>query len=117
VELRGRARILRDSDVVVSGLRGIAAVADPSPNGFRPTKDAAGDECLFSYLVGFDIEIDQMTERFKPSQDRDDADRCLASRALGHGMERDGRELIASSLGLMPEVEVARPNRYAMDPI
>jgi predicted FMN-binding regulatory protein PaiB len=100
VEVRGRARILRDKDAVVNGLCGIAAAADPSPDGFRLTHEAAGDENLLPLLVGFEIDIDEMTGRFKLSQDRDDRDRRLAARALAHGMQQDDRDLISSIVGL-----------------
>ncbi|BBU22235.1 SidA/IucD/PvdA family monooxygenase [Mycobacterium xenopi] len=100
VEVRGRARILRDKDAVVDGLRGIAAAADPSPGGFRLTREAASDERLFPFLVGFEIDIDEMVGRFKLSQDRDDRDRWLAARTLAHGLEQDDRDLVASIVEL-----------------
>jgi L-ornithine N5-monooxygenase len=100
VEVQGRARILRDKDAVVNGLRGIAAAADPSPGGFRLSREAAGDEELFPFLVGFEIEIDQMRGRFKLSQERDDRDRWHAARALANGMECEDRDLISSVVGL-----------------
>lgn len=100
VEVQGRARILRDKEAVVNGLRGIAAAADPSPGGFRLSREAAGDEELFPFLVGFEIEIDQMRGRFKLSQERDDRDRWHAARALANGMECEDRDLISSVVGL-----------------
>jgi L-ornithine N5-oxygenase len=99
VEVRGRARILRDKDAIVNGLRGIAAAADPSPGGYRLTREAAGDESLLPLIVGFEIEIDEMTGRFKLSQDRDARDRWLAARALADGMQPDDRDLISSIVG------------------
>lgn len=100
VEVRGRARILRDKDAVVNGLRGIAAASDPAPGGFRLTREAASDECLFPLIVGFEIDIDEMTGRFKLSQDRDDRDRRRAAHALANGMEQDDRDLISSIVGV-----------------
>jgi len=98
VEVRGHARILRDKDAVVDGLRGIAAAADRS--GYRLSREAAGDEELFPHLVGFEIDIEDMTGRFKLSQDREDRDRWLAARALADGMAKEDRDLIFSSVGL-----------------
>ena len=100
VEVRGRARILRDRDAVIDGLRGIAAAADPSPGGFRLSREAAGDEELLPLIVGFEIDIEQMRGRFKLSQDRQDRDRRLAARALADGMEQEDRDLISSAVGL-----------------
>jgi predicted FMN-binding regulatory protein PaiB len=100
VEVRGRARILRDKEAVINGLCGIAAAADPTPGGFRLTHEAASDERLFPHIVGFEIDIDEMTGRFKLSQDRDDRDRRHAAHALAHGMQQDDRDLISSVVGL-----------------
>jgi L-ornithine N5-oxygenase len=97
VEVRGRARILRDKDAVVNGLRGIAAAADRS--GYRLSRETASDEHLFPHLVGFEIDIKEMRGRFKLSQDREDRDRWLAARALAEGMEQEDRDLISSSVG------------------
>jgi predicted FMN-binding regulatory protein PaiB len=105
VEVRGRARILRNKDAVVDGLRGIAAAADPSPGGFRLSREAAGDEELFPLLVGFEIDIEQMRGRFKLSQDRHDRDRLLAARALADGMEQEDRDLISTAVGLPLDVD------------
>lgn len=100
VEVRGRARVLRDRDAVVNGLCGIAAAADPTPGGFRLTREAASDERLFPFIVGFEIDIEDMRGRFKLSQDRDETDRCLAARALANGVEQDDRDLISSIVRL-----------------
>lgn len=108
VEVRGRARILRDKDAVVEGLVGIAAAADPSPGGFRLTHEAAGDERLFPFLFGFEIDIEEMKGRFKLSQDRDDTDRWLAARALAQGMEQGDRDVISSVVGLPLNLEEDR---------
>lgn len=100
VEVRGRARVLHDKDTVVNGLRGIAEAADPTPGGFRLTSEAASDERLFPFIVGFEIDIEDMRGRFKLSQDRDQRDRCLAARALANGGEQEDRALISAILGL-----------------
>lgn len=100
VEVRGRARVLHDKDTVVNGLRGIAEAADPTPGGFRLTSEAASDERLFPFIVGFEIDIEDMRGRFKLSQDRDERDRYLAARALANGAEQEDRDLISAILGL-----------------
>ncbi|MBS4729808.1 SidA/IucD/PvdA family monooxygenase [Mycobacterium sp. SM1] len=105
VEVRGRARILRDKDAVVNGLCGIAVAADPSPGGYRLTREAASDDRLFPFIVGFEIDIEEMTGRFKLSQDRDDKDRWLAARALAQGMQQDDRDLISSIVGFRLDVD------------
>ncbi|KUH82808.1 MULTISPECIES: SidA/IucD/PvdA family monooxygenase [unclassified Mycobacterium] len=114
VEVRGRARILRDKDAVVNGLRGIAAAADPTPGGFRLTREAASDQRLFPLLVGFEIDIDDMRGRFKLSQERDDRDRWHAAHALANGVEQDDRDLISSIVGLPLDVdEEPKPQQQA----
>jgi L-ornithine N5-monooxygenase len=100
VEVRGRARILRDKEAVVNGLCGIAAAADQAPDGFQLTHEAASDERLLPHIVGFEIDIDEMTGRFKLSQDRDDRERRLAAHALADGTQHDDRDLISSIVGL-----------------
>ncbi|EUA32834.1 hypothetical protein I552_0714, partial [Mycobacterium xenopi 3993] len=55
---RGRARILRDKDAVVDGLRGIAAAADPSRAA--PADSEAQAMSALSIPRRFEIDIDEM---------------------------------------------------------
>ncbi|MEX5713133.1 FMN-binding negative transcriptional regulator [Parafrankia sp. FMc6] len=100
VHVRGTARVLRDSAAVARGLCGIAEASDRAPGAYRLSEKTAGDRRLLGLVVGFEIDIHEMTGRFKLSQDRDEQDRRLAALALARGADPDDRPLIAAAVRL-----------------
>ncbi len=98
--VRGQVRVLADQDDVVRGLCRIAKLAEPVAG--HPTLPADDPRIpqLIDGVVGFEIEIEEMVGRFKLSQDRDDADRRLAARALAEAARADQGAFIEYLTGL-----------------
>lgn len=99
VHVRGVVRVVDDRDAVVLGLCRIAQCSDPRPDAYRllPGDPRVGP--LLDYIVGFEIEIDEMIGRFKLSQDRDEGDRSRAALALARRSEAGERDLIERIVG------------------
>jgi lysine/ornithine N-monooxygenase/predicted FMN-binding regulatory protein PaiB len=100
VHVRGRARLVTDRDALVGGLCGIAAASDRQAGAYRLSPDDPRIDRLIAYIVGFEIEIDELTGRFKLSQDRNDVDRRHAAMALAKQSEMGERALIERLVGL-----------------
>ncbi|MEW2526414.1 SidA/IucD/PvdA family monooxygenase [Streptomyces sp. NPDC047071] len=100
VQVRGRARIVRDRERVVAGLCELAARAerDPGPPTLRP--DDGRIDKLIDFVVGFEVEITEIVGRFKLSQDQEEHERRHAAHALADTAETDHRDLIGLLLGM-----------------
>ena len=94
VHARGRARILRDRQALISGLCGIAKQSDRRRDGYRLRPDDPRIDRLIDQIVGFEIEVEDIVGRFKLSQDRSDADRRRAALVLARRAETSHRALI-----------------------
>jgi lysine/ornithine N-monooxygenase/predicted FMN-binding regulatory protein PaiB len=100
VHVRGRARLLTSRDALVRGLCGISEHADPDEGAYRLDPEDPRIARLIDYIVGFEIDIDQLTGRFKLSQDMDAEDRTAAARTLWETSRRDDQGLIERVVGL-----------------
>ncbi len=106
VHVRGRVRLVRDRERVVAGLCAIARMSERDP-GTEPTlvPDDPRIPRLLPYIVAFEIEIEQITGRFKLSQDRDETDRRLAALELADATEAGHRDFI----GVLTELSLRNP--------
>ncbi|MFX1740035.1 SidA/IucD/PvdA family monooxygenase [Paraburkholderia sp. A1RI_3L] len=83
VHVRGTLRLLRDPGALVRGLAGISKESGREKGAHRLDPDDPRIGRLIHLILGFEIEIDDMTGRFKLSQDRTDPeDRRRASQVL-----------------------------------
>ncbi len=97
VHLRGRVAVLADQAAVVRGLCAIAARSEHD-SVLRP--DDPRIDRLIGHIVGFEIEITELTGRFKLSQDRTETDRHNAALAMARRTEAGEREFIEYAVGL-----------------
>ena len=98
VHALGRVRRLRNQKDVVRGLLGISEYADHRPSAFRLSEDDPRIARLIEFIVGFEIEIEQLIGRFKLSQDRNPRDQELAKQVLIRRTEEGERVLIETVL-------------------
>jgi L-ornithine N5-oxygenase len=95
----GKARLLRDQRALIRGLMGICEQSDHRPNAYRLDAEDHRIDQLIDYILGFEIEIDELIGRFKLSQDRAEEDRRLAAIELARNTEAGERALIERVLG------------------
>lgn len=100
VHVTGRATLIDDRERLIRGLQSICRAADPGPQAYRLPADDPRIAGLIDYIVGFEVEIESMIGRFKLSQDRDEADRAAAARALIQRSEAGEADLINALCGL-----------------
>ncbi|MER6124306.1 SidA/IucD/PvdA family monooxygenase [Streptomyces sp. NPDC001795] len=99
VTVRGRARILDSQERVVEGLCAISRLNEqPGREPLSPHDERIGR--LIEFIVGFEIDIDDITGRFKLSQDREDTDRRLAAIALAETARTSQRDFLGYLVGL-----------------
>jgi len=108
VHVRGRVRVLSTRDGLVRGLASISET-DTRPDTYRLNIDAPVIDRLTHYIVGFEIEIDELVGRFKLSQDRNATDQRLAAIELARQSETGERVLIEKAMGYVLEPESVAP--------
>lgn len=97
VRVHGRVTLLEGRAPVVRGLCGLAAQAE---DGGRLLPEDPRIERLIDFIVGFEIEIEEIVGRFKLSQDRSEADQRSAAVEMARKTEAGQREIIAYAVGL-----------------
>ncbi|MBR1240321.1 SidA/IucD/PvdA family monooxygenase [Bradyrhizobium sp. AUGA SZCCT0274] len=100
VHVHGRVRLIEDTAAVVRGLQSICESADPGPDRFRLAFDDPRIDHLIDFIVGFEIEIEVMTGRFKLSQDRDAGDQYRAGAEMLRRARGRDRDLLERILGM-----------------
>lgn len=100
VHVRGMTRVIVDREKVVRGLVDISVKSDSRQGAFRLPPDDPRIERLINFIVGFEIEIEEMVGRFKLSQDRSEADRKLAGFELMRQTATEQLDTIRCILGL-----------------
>lgn len=110
VHVSGRIRLITDKNELLEGLASISE-RDDRPDAFRLDLASPRIERIVNYIVGFEIEIEEMVGRFKLSQDRNSDDLTLAASELAHRSEVGARDLIETCLGiaLPPRADLAEP--------
>lgn len=105
VQVRGPVRPVRDPSALV---RGLCDIADRSEPDSTLTPEDPRIDRLLAQIVGFELVIEQITGRFKLSQDRGEPDRRLAALELARHTETGERDFIQHMVGLD-----LRPHDYA----
>lgn len=100
VHVRGRTRLVSDQDSLVGSLCSIAEKSDVKPGAFRLRPDDPRIGQLLKFIVGFEIDIEEITGRFKLSQDCNESDRRRAAFALALSTELGDRDIIENVIGL-----------------
>jgi L-ornithine N5-oxygenase len=96
VHVRGTVRLLRSRNDLVRGLLGICEYADRKPGAYRLSPDDSRIPTLIDFIVGFEIEIEELIGRFKLSQDRNSEDQLRAMEALIRRSEEGERSLVTA---------------------
>jgi lysine/ornithine N-monooxygenase len=97
VHVRGAARVLGDRGAVVSGLQSISAQGELGESPYRLDAHDPRIDQLINGIVAFEIEIEEMTGRFKLSQDRNAEDCGRAADVLCR-QDDSLRDVVAISL-------------------
>ncbi len=110
VHVRGRARLVDDRTRLVRGLCEIARRSGPegllNPDDPRIPK-------LIDFIVGFEVEIEEMVGRFKLSQEHDEPNQRRAALALANRTEEGERDFIGYVVGLQLKPDVPAPGDEA----
>ena len=96
VHVRGSVRFVDDRETCVRGLQAICTQSEA--RSYRLAADDERIDQLFQFIRGFEIDIEEMTGRFKLSQDRATNDRVRAAEELIRQTEEGSRALIESVL-------------------
>jgi len=94
VQVRGRVCRMNNKDDLIRGLVGICEYADREPGAYRLSPQDPRIDTLIDFIVGFEIEIEDIIGRFKLSQDRQPVDREKAKEELIRRTLQGERELI-----------------------
>jgi lysine/ornithine N-monooxygenase/predicted FMN-binding regulatory protein PaiB len=107
VHVRGVVRLIDDNDALVRGLATICEQSDRAPGAYRLDPQDPRIGRLIDYIIGFEIEIDEMVGRFKLSQDRSDSDSRLAADEFLRHTVPSQRAVVQALLGLDDDPVVA----------
>lgn len=99
VHVKGEARLLRDQQSLLRGLQSICEKEDHRPGAYRLNLQDRRIDQLINFIVGFEVEIEEMIGRFKLSQDRNETDRRRAAEELARRTEEGERALIERVVG------------------
>ncbi|MEP7245588.1 MAG: amino acid adenylation domain-containing protein [Gammaproteobacteria bacterium] len=118
VHVRGKVQLLSNREALLHGLASISAT-DTRAGAYRLDLEAPVIDRLTNYIVGFEIQIDELIGRFKLSQDRNAADQRLAAIELARSSEAGERALIEHAMGyvLEPESPAVRANGSKNHPL
>ncbi|MFH2133044.1 MAG: FMN-binding negative transcriptional regulator, partial [bacterium] len=96
VHVKGRTAITESADAVMDSMIKMAAILETGPNPYALDKENTKMQHLIKHVVGFEIEILEMTGRFKLSQNKNSVDRQLAREKLLAESNRIQEALIKS---------------------
>jgi predicted FMN-binding regulatory protein PaiB len=83
----------------VRGLTSICEQSDRRKGAYRLSPEDPRIDRLINFIVGFEIDIEELIGRFKLSQDRTASDSRLAAIELARHSEAGARSLIEDVLG------------------
>lgn len=117
VHVRGKVRMLTCPNALLRGLSSISET-DTRPGAYRLDLEHPAIDRLTQYIVGFEIEIEELIGRFKLSQDRNQTDQRLAAIELAERSEVGARSLIETAMGyvLEPHRAAGNTNVARLDP-
>ncbi|MBU2647655.1 FMN-binding negative transcriptional regulator [bacterium] len=96
VHVKGRMVITESADAVMDSMIKMAGILETGPNPYVLDKANAKMQHLINHVIGFEIEILEMTGRFKLSQNKHSVDRLLARETLLAESNRIQEALIKS---------------------
>ncbi|MFC6841592.1 non-ribosomal peptide synthetase [Xanthomonas theicola] len=105
VHVRGRVRLVETREGLLRGLESIAET-DTRPDAYRLDVGLPVVDRILPYIVGLELEIDELVGRFKLSQDRNATDQRLAAIELARRSEAGDRALVEKALGCALEARV-----------
>lgn len=100
VHVRGHAVLTSDRTRLLAQMSRVCETADPDPDGYRLDPAHPSVDWLIDYVVGVEIEIEELRGRFKLSQELDDHDRGLAVSELVRDTGDAARDLVERVTGL-----------------
>jgi transcriptional regulator len=96
VHVRGRSTLMSSDEAVRESIVRMIDYLEPAEGGFSLAEDDPRVAPLLPHIIGFEIEITEMTGRFKLSQDKGVKDREQAKERLIHEAESSLRNFIDS---------------------
>lgn len=108
VHVHGRARLFSGRDELLRVFNGLCEQAEPGPGSYRLRPDDERIDQLLSHVVGFEVDIHELTGRFKLSQDLDEDNRALAAADMARDLGEERRTFVADVFDLAPRS--ARPD-------
>ena len=98
VEIKGKAKIIDSGDHVIDSLIRMAESLETTDKPYVLDRDDKKMQALINYIVGFEIEITEVTGRFKLSQDKSSKDTELAKQHLIKHNQKDYSNLLNTLL-------------------
>lgn len=102
VRANGRVTLVSDRATLVQSL---CSLAEQCGHNDQLSADDPRIEKLVTFIVGFEIEIEEMIGRFKLSQDRSESDRHSAATAMARKTEAGELGIIEYVLGPLLEID------------
>jgi len=98
VHIKGTVRTTNSTDTLKNSIIEMTSFLEQGPQPYVLNSDNQKMEGWLDYIVGFEIEIDEMIGRFKLSQDKSPEDMELAKQYLIEKTKEGSEELIDSLL-------------------
>lgn len=96
VHVRGRSTLMPSHEAVRESIVRMIEHLEPAEGGFSLAEDDPRVAPLLPHIVGFEIEIAEITGRFKLSQDKSEVDRDLAKQRLIDAAQASLRSFVDS---------------------
>ncbi|MBZ6093494.1 SidA/IucD/PvdA family monooxygenase [Streptomyces olivaceus] len=109
VHVRGHARLFSGRDELMRVFNGLCEQAEPEPGSYRLRPDDERIDQLIGHVVGFEVDIHELTGRFKLSQELDETDRELAAADMARDTSAERQTFIARAFNLTPRSDVRDP--------
>ncbi|MER5556893.1 SidA/IucD/PvdA family monooxygenase [Streptomyces sp. NPDC002793] len=102
VHARGRARLFSGRDELMRVFNGLCAQAEGETAAYWLHPDDERIDRLRDQVVGFEVDVHELTGRFKLSQDLDEADRELAAADMARGASAELQAFITRTFDVTP---------------
>ncbi|MFD7971057.1 SidA/IucD/PvdA family monooxygenase [Streptomyces clavifer] len=109
VHVRGHARLFSDRDELMRVFNGLCEQAEGESGSYWLRPDDTRIEQLRGQVVGFEVDIHELTGRFKLSQELDEANRELAAADMARGTSAERQAFIERAFDLQPRPDVLGP--------
>lgn len=109
VHVHGHARLFSSRDELMRVFDGLCEQAEPEPGSYRLRPDDERIDQLIGHVIGFEVDIHELTGRFKLSQESDEANRELAAADMARDMTAEQQSFIERAFDLTPRSDVLEP--------